>query len=94
MFLRNGQELGRRIGGGVYDVAAFALRIAAVLLQRPKARRVLFLDEPFRFVSERNLNRERVRDLVTTLARELEFQFIIVTHDRVLEIGTVVELGG
>jgi DNA repair exonuclease SbcCD ATPase subunit len=92
VFIRNGQELGRRIGGGVYDVAAFALRIAAVLLQRPAARRVLFLDEPFRFVSERNLTRDRVRDLVTTLARELDFQFILVTHDRVLEIGKVVEL--
>jgi len=93
VFLRGGQELGKRIGGGVYDVAAFALRIAAVLLQRPAARRVLFLDEPFRFVSERNLNRDRVRDLVLTLARELGFQFIVITHDRVLEVGKVVELG-
>lgn len=92
VFIRNGQELGRRIGGGVYDVAAFALRIAAVLLQRPKVRRLLFLDEPFRFVSERNLNRDRVRDLVLTLARELDFQFILVTHDRVLEVGKVVDL--
>lgn len=93
VFLRNGQELGKRIGGGVYDVAAFALRIAAVLLQRPKTRRILFLDEPFRFVSARNLNRDRVRDLVLTLARELDFQFIVVTHDREFEVGKVIELG-
>lgn len=77
-------------GGGVVDVTAFALRVASVLLQRPALRRVLCLDEPFRMLSRDYA--PRVRELLVTLAEELAFQFLVVTHSPALVAGRVVEL--
>lgn len=91
-FHRNGVEVDplSASGGGVVDVAAFALRIVALALTTPPLRRTIVLDEPFRFVSREY--RSTVRDLVQTLAEELDIQFIIVTHDPKLMIGNVIEL--
>lgn len=78
-------------GGGVVDVAAFALRVACLVLSRPALRRVLILDEPFRFVSA-DL-RGRVRQLLEALTREMSVQIVMVTHDPQLRAGTLVDLG-
>lgn len=80
------------VGGGFLDVAAFGLRLAEVLMQQPPSRRLLILDEPFKFPSVRDGLRDRVRELLTALADDLGFQFVIVTHDAHLEAGTVVNL--
>lgn len=77
-------------GGGVVDVAAFALRLACLILSRPQRRRLLVLDEPFRFLSREY--RPRVRDLLLTLSREMGAQIIMVTHAEDLVTGKVVEL--
>lgn len=77
-------------GGGVVDVAAFALRLSCVLLSRPAVRRVLVMDEPFKFVSEGY--RDRVRHMLLKLSDELRVQFILVTHIEELKCGTVIEL--
>lgn len=77
-------------GGGVVDVAAFALRLSCLLLTRPKLRKVLILDEPFRFVSKEY--RPRVRQLMERLAEEMEIQFIVVTHIHDFRTGNVVEI--
>lgn len=77
-------------GGGVLDVGAFALRLACLMLSRPRLRRVLILDEPFRFVSREY--RGRIRALLEGLAEEMGVQFIMVTHIKDLMMGTVVEL--
>lgn len=77
-------------GGGVVDVAAFALRLAALVLERPARRRLLVLDEPFRFVSKEY--QPAVRQLIETLAAEMQVQIIMVTHNVELEIGKVVRL--
>lgn len=77
-------------GGGVIDVAAFALRLACLCLSRPPLRRILILDEPFRFLSR--AYRGKIRQLITTLAAEMSVQMIIVTHIAELECGTVIEL--
>ena len=77
-------------GGGVVDVAAFAARLARLMLSRPARRRLLVLDEPFRFVS-RDL-RPRVRELMEMLSSEMEVQFVLVTHDPQLAVGKVVEV--
>lgn len=77
-------------GGGVVDVVAFALRLAALILARPVRRRLVVADEPFRFVSKHF--RARIRSLLETLAEEYKFQFIIVTHFEDLQIGSVKEL--
>ena len=91
-FERDGLEIDplEASGGGVIDVASFALRLSCLLLSRPPLRRLIVADEPFRFVSKEY--RGRVRALLETLAVELGVQFIIVTHDEALVTGTIVQL--
>ena len=93
-FTRNGQEIDPidGAGGGVLDVASFALRLACVLMHRPKLRNIMILDEPFRFVSKLGHYRERIRALLETLSVEMDMQFLIVTHDPELQIGKVIEI--
>lgn len=76
--------------GGVVDVAAFALRLSCLILAKPKLRKVLILDEPFKFVSEEY--RDNVRLLLEGLAEDFAVQFIMVTHIEALKIGKVVNL--
>lgn len=92
VFERDGLELVplQAAGGGSVDVAAFALRLACMMLQRPPVRRVLILDEPFRFVSVGY--RPAVRQLLLDLADELGMQFVIVTHDPAFIAGRVIEI--
>ncbi len=77
-------------GGGVVDVAAFALRLACLVLARPPLRRVLILDEPFKWVSEEY--RPRVVALLHQLAEELDVQFILVTHIPEFQTGTIIHV--
>lgn len=77
-------------GGGCVDVAAFALRVACLVLARPALRRVLVLDEPFRFVSPEY--RGKVKKLLESLASDLGIQFVVVTHDNALRAGRVVRI--
>lgn len=92
-FERDGAEVDPMTasGGGVVDVAAFALRLSCLVLNNPPLRRILILDEPFKFLSEGY--RHRIRDLMLTLAKEMGVQFVQVTHIRELVAGTVVEVG-
>jgi DNA repair exonuclease SbcCD ATPase subunit len=94
VFVRKGLILNptEECGLGPVDVAAFALRLACLVLQKPALDRVLILDEPFKFVSERKDYRERVGQLLTTLAVEMKVQFVIVTHDQILEVGKVIDI--
>ena len=78
-------------GGGMVDVASFALRLACLVLTRPTRRRLLVLDEPFRFVNGKEYQ-DRVGSLLTALAKEMQVQFVIVSDDEWLKIGKVVEL--
>jgi DNA repair exonuclease SbcCD ATPase subunit len=91
-FLRAGRRLNptEAAGGGACDVAAFALRTACIMLARPPRRRLLLLDEPFRYLSREY--RPRARALIEALSQELDVQFIIVTHDPEFIIGTVIEV--
>lgn len=93
VFVRDGHPVDpmTACGGGVVDVAAFALRLSCVMLSRPAVRRVLVMDEPFRFVSVDY--RGRVRRLLETLSEEFGMQFILVTHMPELKTGKVIELG-
>jgi|HubBroStandDraft_3_1064219.scaffolds.fasta_scaffold331886_2 DNA repair exonuclease SbcCD ATPase subunit len=78
-------------GGGVVDVAAFALRVACLVLARKRQRQLLVLDEPFRFVSPHL--RGRVRALLEGLARDLGVQILQVTHSAQLCAGRVIVVG-
>jgi len=93
VFVREGLEVNPidASGGGVVDVAAFALRLSALMLSRPARRRVVVLDEPFKFVSAGY--RDRVRAMLENLAPDLEVQFIFVTHIDELRCGHIVEVG-
>lgn len=77
-------------GGGIVDMASFALRLSCLILHKPPLRRVLLMDEPFKYVSEEY--RERVCLLLQQLSCEMNVQFIIVTHIDELKTGTVIEI--
>jgi DNA repair exonuclease SbcCD ATPase subunit len=66
-------------GGGVVDVAAFALRIALWYLSRPRPSNTIILDEPLKFL-DRKLQ-PKASLLLKTLSEKLGIQFIIVSHD-------------
>lgn len=91
-FVRDGHELDptEDSGFGTVDVAAFALRLASLVLARPGRRRTIVLDEPMKFVS-RDYH-PRIRTMLDMLSKELDVQLIIVTHLPKLQIGKVFEL--
>jgi DNA repair exonuclease SbcCD ATPase subunit len=65
-------------GGGVLDVASFGLRLACLMLSRPRPAKVLVLDEPFRFLSANY--RDPMRSLLAELADEFGIQIVLITH--------------
>lgn len=91
-FVRDGLELDplTASGGGVVDVAAFALRIACLVLHRPRLSRPIVLDEPFRFVSRDY--QANVRTMLEKLSEKLGLQVVMVTHNENLVTGKVVDL--
>jgi DNA repair exonuclease SbcCD ATPase subunit len=92
VFLKDGNEIDplTASGGGVVDVAAFALRVSCLVLSKPKLRKVLVMDEPFRFVSEEY--RENVQQVMEKLSTEFGIQMILVTHMKELISDKVVQL--
>lgn len=77
-------------GGGAADIAAFGLRLAVLVMRHPRPRRLLILDEPFRFLSAEY--RPRVQALLEALSDELDFQFVLVTHSPDFETGEVIRI--
>lgn len=98
VFIRGDLELTDPIneaGGGVIDVAAFALRLACLVLQRPVRRRLLVLDEPFSRIRG-SKNRQRMRQLLESLADDFDVQMVLnIDGDSFPEflLGTVIEMG-
>lgn len=90
VFERDGLEVDplTASGGGVVDVASFALRVACLSMQRPRPRMLLILDEPFKFVSRCYL--PRVRALLERMTEEQNIQILMVTHIDELRTGKVV----
>lgn len=91
--VRDGNELDPLdgAGGGVCDVVSWALQLAALLLARPKLRRFLACDEPFRHVDAGR--RPAVREMLMTLAEEMGFQLLVITHSKEIVTGNVIEIG-
>lgn len=77
-------------GGGVVDVAAFALRVSCLMLHRPKLSKLIILDEPFKFVSAQY--RSKVRTMLEELSQDLKIQIVMVTHSEELSAGKVIDL--
>lgn len=92
IFIRDGNEIDPiySSGGGVLDVASFALRLACLVLSKPKKRKILIMDEPYKMLSVEYL--DRVAQLLKLMSEELDVQFIIVTHSKFLKIGKVIEI--
>ena len=93
VLIKNGNELTDVLNsdsGGVADVAAFALRVSCLLMTTPAPRKLLVLDEPFKFVSEEY--KPAVVELLDKIATDLGVQIIMVTHDQEYKIGKVVTL--
>ena len=65
-------------GGGPIDIASFVLRVGSLMLELPKRRRILILDEPFRFVSRKKM--ELAGELLQKVSKQLDLQIIMVTH--------------
>jgi len=77
-------------GGGVVAVAAFALRIACLVMHRPRLSRVLIMDEPLASVSAGY--RESVREMLEQISQEMKVQIVLVTHSEDLATGKIIEL--
>ncbi len=93
LLLKKGHEVEDAIdedSGGIVEVAAFALRVACLILSKPALRKVLILDEPFKCVSRNHL--DKVRYMLEGLSKDFKIQFIIITHIKKLETGKVVRL--
>lgn len=92
-FARGGLDLGDpadQAGGACVEVAAFALRLACLLFSAPARRRLLVLDEPFKALSKGRM--PAARALLEGLAEEAGVQILMVTHERRLVCGSVIEL--
>lgn len=93
LLLKNGHEISEPLdsdSGGVLDLAGFALRLSCLMLTKPKLRRILVLDEPFKFVSE--TYREKIVALIEQLSQDFQIQFVIVTHIPSLQAGKIISL--
>ena len=69
-------------GGGVVDMASFALRLSLWSLQKPRSRNLIIMDEPFRFLSTEL--QPKAGELLKQISEKLDLQFIIVTHEEEL----------
>lgn len=69
-------------GGGVVDVASFALRIASWAMEIPRSRKTIILDEPMRFLSS-DLQ-TKASTMIKEISQKLGLQFIIITHEEQL----------
>jgi len=64
-------------GGGVWDILAFGLRGACLVLEQPPSTRFLVLDEPFKFIHGATLRKRAVQMLYNT-CKMLNIQAIAV----------------
>lgn len=88
IFTRDGEEfdLEEDCGGGVLDIAAFALRVVAWKLSSRKLRPVLILDEPFKFLDEDR--QPTAAKMVRDISQKLGLQIIMASHETGI-IGSV-----
>jgi len=78
LFIRDGEEMNPfdSAGGGVLDVTSFSLRLTFLFFKAN--RKLLILDEPFRFVSV-DLQ-SRCSAMLKLISEKLGFQIIMVSH--------------
>lgn len=94
-FARDGKEIDplSASGGGVVDVAAFALQVASWCIQAKKSRNVLILDEPLKWLKGDELP-QKGAEMIKEISKRIGLQIIMVSHspelidsaDRVFEV--------
>jgi len=67
-------------GGGIVNIVSFLLRVVIYVLLDRKAERFMVFDEPFNNLSE--AYHENLVTFLKTLSAKMNFQFVIVTHQR------------
>ena len=79
--VQNGDRFAPRdeVGGGVKDVCSFALRLALYSLMSPKPAPVFILDEPGRFLGDKQGEFGR---MIKSVSEMLGVQILMVTHSR------------
>lgn len=79
-FLDDGEEVKPvdASGFGALDIASFALRIALWNIQRPKTRNVMLLDEPFKHLRGKIVQR-KTGELISEISKKLNIQMIIIS---------------
>jgi DNA repair exonuclease SbcCD ATPase subunit len=65
-------------GGGVINVASFALKVGTLMLSTN--RKILFTDEPFNFLHS-SVYHNRVAELLETLSNQTKLQILMVTGE-------------
>jgi len=97
LFIKRGNEVDDILengGGGVADVASFALRIALWSIR--KTRPTIILDEPFKFLHNPTFQR-KTSEMLKEISKKLGIQLIVVSDqeniisaaDKVIEIVNV-----
>ena len=76
--------------GAVCEVAGCALRLSCLAMSKPKLRKLLVLDEPFKSLSAEYW--DGARRLIRDVAKIYGVQIIMVTHNPKLQTGKIVEL--
>jgi len=77
--------------GGVTEVAAFALRVSCICLSKPKVRKLMVMDEPFKSVHSPTY-RQKVTKMLEFLAEDFGIQIIMVTGVKEYETGNIIDL--
>lgn len=81
IFTKDGHEVdpASSSGGGVIDIASFALRVCLWAIKNPRSRNTILLDEPFKHLS--GDLREKAGQMLEEISRKLNLQIILITHD-------------
>lgn len=92
VFFQDGKERNpiEDTGGGIIDVAAFALRLSGIILSKPPLRNIMFLDEPFKNVSKEY--QHNVKLLLEKVSIKFKIQIIMVTHIENISSGKIIDL--
>lgn len=90
---REGNEIDDPLGaasGAQAQLASLLLRLACLVLRRPRLRKLIVADEPLSGLHGSVCG--RVRGLIEALAEEMNVQWLIITHNAELATGKIIEL--
>jgi DNA repair exonuclease SbcCD ATPase subunit len=80
-----------QVGGGVLDLLSFSIRMACWSISNPRPEPFFVLDEPFRQVSESNI--EKAGEFLRRISDQLGVSILLITHsDRLAQVADTVYL--